>query len=374
MLADRLSRPRLAHPLAWWGWGLACAAAASRTTNPWYLLTLVLVVAVVVTLRRELGSPVSMGLFAVLAATAVVIRVLAVFVFGSADSSGPVLLTLPEIPLPDWLNNVHLGGPVRLHALVGAAEQGLQLGTVLLYFGACNVLAEPRRLLRYVPESLRDIGTALVVALTLAPQLARRARQVRLARRLRGEPTRGLRALTGTAAGVLEGALEGSLDLAAAMESRGYGRATRSATMQRRLSLLTLLGCLATVLGVYGLLDAAAPPRLGPVALVVGMLVLALSLLVPGRARTSYRRDGWGLPETLIVLSGVAAPVGIVLLGSTELDAAGTPGVLPGLVPGVVAALVVPVLAGVVAPRTPRRVEVAQRVRAARTEREKVAA
>lgn len=351
---------------------MACAAAASRTTNPWYLLVLVLVVAVVVTMRRELGSPVSMGLFVVLAVTAVVIRVLAVLVLGSSSASGPVLFTLPEVPLPTWLNNVRLGGPVRLDALVGAAEQGLQLAVVLICFGACNVLAEPRRLLRYVPASLRDIGTALVVALTLAPQLARRAHDVRIAHRLRGEPTRGVRAFARTGAGVLEGALERSLDLAAAMESRGYGRRTRSAGAERGVALMTLVGCLAIVLGVYGLLDAAAPVALGPTALVVGVLALTASLLVPGRARTSYRRDRWGWPETAIVATGLVAPLGVTLFGGTELDAAGTPGVLPGLVPVVVLCLIVPAAAGIVAPRTPRRAEVAERVRRLRSRQEKV--
>ena len=47
--------PRLLHPAAWWLWGLAMAAAASRTTNPFLLVLIIAVVGWVVLERRELG-------------------------------------------------------------------------------------------------------------------------------------------------------------------------------------------------------------------------------------------------------------------------------------------------------------------------------
>ena len=40
------------HPAAWWVWALGLAAAASRTTNPWLLVLVVLVASVTVLARR----------------------------------------------------------------------------------------------------------------------------------------------------------------------------------------------------------------------------------------------------------------------------------------------------------------------------------
>ncbi|MCW2756815.1 MAG: ecfT, partial [Nocardioidaceae bacterium] len=45
--------PRDLHPVAWWVWALGLAAAASQTTNPLVLLTIVAVATVVVVLRRS---------------------------------------------------------------------------------------------------------------------------------------------------------------------------------------------------------------------------------------------------------------------------------------------------------------------------------
>ena len=45
--------PRDLHPVAWWVWALGLAAAASLTTNPLILLTLVGVATLVVMARRS---------------------------------------------------------------------------------------------------------------------------------------------------------------------------------------------------------------------------------------------------------------------------------------------------------------------------------
>ena len=44
--------PRDLHPVAWWVWALGLAAAATRTTNPWLLILIVLVASVTVLSRR----------------------------------------------------------------------------------------------------------------------------------------------------------------------------------------------------------------------------------------------------------------------------------------------------------------------------------
>ena len=95
----------------------------------------------------------------------------------------------------------------------------------MICVGAANSLANPKRLLRSVPPALYEIGTALVVAVTVLPQFADSVRRIRAAQRLRAGETGRVRALRRLVVPVLEDALERSLALAAGMDTRGYGRA-----------------------------------------------------------------------------------------------------------------------------------------------------
>jgi energy-coupling factor transport system permease protein len=225
-----------------------------------------------------------------------------------------VLVNLPQIPLPtSW--GVRLGGPVTLEGVLAAAYDGARLAAVLACIGAANALASPRRLLRYVPATLYEVGTALVVGLTYAPQLVDDARRVRAARRLRGHAGHGPRELARLAVPVLDSALERSLDLAASMESRGYGRSVhRDVGSRRKATALTLFGLGGMVAGVYGLLDGGSAPLLGLPLLLAGSAAAAASLAVGARRerRSRYRPDPWAAPETMVSLSGAIAG-GLVL-------------------------------------------------------------
>src|SRR5205085_5619596 len=123
----------------------------------------------------------------------------------------------------DWAAGVTLGGPVTLESLAAGFVEGLQLAVLLACVGAANSLASPYRLLRSMPAVLYELGVAVTVALSFAPQAVVSVQVVREARRLRGRPSSGLRGMRGLAVPVLETALERSLVLAASMDRRGFG-------------------------------------------------------------------------------------------------------------------------------------------------------
>jgi energy-coupling factor transport system permease protein len=178
---------------------------------------------------------------------------------------------------------------------------------MLCCVGAANALASPRRLLKSLPGALYEMGVACVVALTFAPQLVTDARRIRAARRLRGR-TRG--SFRTTAMPVLEGALDRSVELAAAMDSRGYGRTAQVPRAQRRTTAAcVLLGLLGILLGVYALLTDAMSFPFAATTLAVGLL-LSVGAMAIGRqrvTRTRYRPDPWALPEWVVVASGAVA-------------------------------------------------------------------
>ncbi|TDD60769.1 energy-coupling factor transporter transmembrane protein EcfT [Kribbella antibiotica] len=311
---DRLTLPRALHPGAWWLWALGMAVAASRTRNP-VLLVLILVVTGFVVAARRTDAPWahSFTAFLKLGLAVIGIRIVLQALLSTRSQGNIVLFTLPQIPLPGWAAGVKLGGQVTLEAVLTALYDGGQLAVMLCCIGAANALASPKRLLKSLPGALYEMGVACVVALTFAPQLVTDARRIRAARRLRGR-TRG--SFRTTAMPVLEGALDRSVELAAAMDSRGYGRTAQVPRRQRQLTgLCVLLGLLGILLGVYALLTDSLAFPFALTALAIGLL-LAVSALGIGRqrvTRTRYRPDPWALPEWLVTAAGaVAAAVMVV--------------------------------------------------------------
>jgi energy-coupling factor transport system permease protein len=303
---------RQVHPLAWWVWALTLAAAASRTLNPIVLATIIAVAAVVVAARRS-DTPWarSFGAFLVVGAFVLGVRVLFEVLF-AAPVPGTTVLTLPELTLPDWMAGARLGGDVTAEALVGALYAGLQLVAILACVGAANSLANPTRLLKTVPGALYEVGVAVVVALTLVPSALEHLTQVRDARRLRGRSTKGVRATARIAGSVLTGALERSLSLAAAMDSRGFGRLRPLSARERRTTTaLVFVGFVVALVGAYALLDASTSPQVAVTLLVAGVLALVAGLARSSRraVRTVYRPDPWRWPESATVLSGAIALV-----------------------------------------------------------------
>ncbi|MEP9381329.1 energy-coupling factor transporter transmembrane component T [Nocardioides sp. KR10-350] len=358
--------PRDLHPVAWWVWGIGLAAYASSTTNPW-LLVLLVAVAVLVVLARRSDQPWArvFRLYLAVGAFIVVVRVLFRILLGGVP--GHVLVDLPTVPLPDWVLGIRLLGPVTREGLLAGLYDGLRLAAIVVCLGAVNALANPKRLLRSMPPALYEVGTALVVAVTVLPQLADSARRVRAAQALRAgiEPTgwgRRVGRLRRFVVPVLEDALERSLSLAAGMDTRGYGRAGRLSPAQRRLtSAAILVGLVGLGVGAYAVLDPTAPRWLVAPMVVGGLAAAALGLVLAGRRveRTVYRPDPWRWPELAVVATGVAVGVAGWWVGhhdvpvaypdvsaSPTVSAVALAGVLLGLVPAVAAPVPVSMAVG----------------------------
>jgi energy-coupling factor transport system permease protein len=346
--------PRDLHPIAWWSWAIGLATAASLTTNP-LLLLLVMGSATVVVMARRSGHPFgrSFRLYALLAVVTVVMRVVFRILFGGQEF-GHVLLDLPEVPLPHWAAGVRLLGPITSEALLAGLYDGLRLATIILCVGAANSLANPKRLLASIPPALYEIGTALVVSVTIFPQLADSARRVRAAQALRGGATSGVGRLRRFLVPVLEDALERSLALAAGMDTRGYGRSGGASTRERWVTgSLLLLALIGICVGTYAWLDPTAPRVLALPMLGAGVVVAVLGLVSAGRRvqRTRYRPDPWRAPELATVGVGIAVAALGWYVGRTQVVVA-YPGVdvMPYLSP---LALVVGVLGTLPAFTTP---------------------
>ena len=353
--------PRALHPVAWWLWAIALATAASRTSNPLLLLMIFAVLGFVVAMRRT-EAPWARGyrFYLLMALTVIVIRVAFRVVFETGVNPGDhVLFALPRLPTPGWYSGVQIGGPVSLEAVLSAVLDGARLACLLCCIGAANTLANPKRALRVLPGALYELGTAVTVALSVAPQLVESVQRVRRARRLRGGGGRGPRALRAIAVPVLHDALERSLRLAAAMDARGYGRTGPATRASRRLTALLMLGGLAGLcLGAYGLLGAGVPAGVGLGGFAAGAALCLGALVLGGRrvSRSRYRPDPWRWPEWAVVGSGAVSAI-VLSLGAGYDPAALNPSLYPLSWPALpvlpALAILVAALAAVAAPPPP---------------------
>ncbi|MFE2940334.1 energy-coupling factor transporter transmembrane component T [Streptomyces sp. NPDC059255] len=329
--APEANRFNALHAGAWWLWALGLAAAASRTTNPLLLGLLVGVAGYVVAARRtDAPWARSYGAFVKLGLAVLAVRLLFSVFLGSPVPGSTVLFTLPGVPLPDWAAGVRIGGRVTAEQVVFALYDGAKLAALLICVGAANALANPVRLLKSLPGALYEVGVAVVVAMTFAPNLVADVGRLRTARRLRGRSTGGVGAVLRVGLPVLEGALERSVALAASMDARGYGRrAPVPSGVRRATTALTLGGLLGVCAGVYGLLSAAGAGYGAPL-LAAGVAAAAAGLRLGGRGsvRTRYRPDRWGARAWLVTGSGVAVAGALIAAGAAD-PAALHPGVVP---------------------------------------------
>ena len=136
---------------------------------------------------------------------------------------GRTLFTIPQVQLPEMFVGIRVGGPVTSQRLLSGFDEAILLVALILIFATANALSNPHSLLRILPRRFYGVGLASVISSSIAPQAARGIERVRNARRLRGQNSRGITSWRGIALPVLEDSLERSIELAASLESRGYG-------------------------------------------------------------------------------------------------------------------------------------------------------
>ena len=184
------------------------------------------------------------------------------YLVGCALTAGTVFLITPFVVVEGvdvlWSGPVvPVLGPldVTTEELAGAAVQAARLAAVTLAFAVYALRIDHDALLRSARFARRS---ALVVALAtrLVPTLERDVRGLVEALRGRGVAVEGLRGRARLVSPIVSGSLERALNLAEAMEARGYGRvgATRTPSPRwRSLDRLALAGAVVLAVGALWL-------------------------------------------------------------------------------------------------------------------------
>jgi energy-coupling factor transport system permease protein len=300
------------HVGAWGVWLAGAMLFALSTRNPFYL-ALIMAVALVVNRaltryaeRRDSGQAGDgagggqRSGAVLLRAVVLISLVVALFKGMSLHLGATVLFRLPEwIPI--------LGGPVTLEALASAGLDALTILTVLAVFVAFSAGADYYALLRSVPPFMHQAALVTSIGITFVPQTVARFREIREAQALRGHRVRRIGDLVPLLVPLLAGGMERSMDLAEAMEARGFSRAPRDARSPGpvvvQVGIAFGLGCVL----VGGALFAFAPALPWLAWLVIGagiaLITVTLRSIGAGVRRSRYRKTVWRDTDTVLALA-----------------------------------------------------------------------
>ena len=263
------------HPLTWWLWAVLLATTlllANTRAISVAIVTSTLVLAL--SMQRQTAGFYTFRCALRFAVIAFCFRMF-IAIFIGVPMPGRNIFTLPQLQLPDFLVGIRIGGPVTTQRLLSGFDEAVLLVALILIFATANALSNPHSLLRILPQRFYGLGLAGVISTSVAPQAARGIERVRSARRLRGQSSHGIRSWRGVALPVLEDSLERSIDLAAGLESRGYGYFPRPT--RYRPETWKFRDTLAISGGLYGLVIVIASPS----SMIVAPILVALFVLTP---------------------------------------------------------------------------------------------
>jgi energy-coupling factor transport system permease protein len=240
------------NPRAWAAWSAASLVVVLTSTNPVYrALVLLIALNVLLSLRR---ADAAMRPLLVATAVAVVLATLLNTVL--SHTGNHVIVTIPGA-LPG------IGGPITVEAVVYGVDVALGIAAAVLSVAPLSRVLHPHELLDAFPAPLQRTAALTGSAINLVPAVMRNAVAISEAQRMRGVAGTRLRDWHAVAAPVLLSALDESMQLAEAMEARGFGSGprTRFATVRMDAAAWLVVVCslAAIVVTVVARLSGSLP-------------------------------------------------------------------------------------------------------------------
>lgn len=267
------------NALTWWLTALAMLLSASITSNVFIQLGIVGFSLITAGLSRGLRAiKLYLWLMLVIFAT----RILFAFLFNFDADSTDIAYEFPSFLVNlGPLGKFTLLGNLSNAALQAALSQGLKLVAIIASIALANSMANPRKLLKLTPAAFYDFAAALSVAFNLIPQLALSIERVSKAQRLRNQKRRNFGSII---VPVLEDALNSSMNLAASMDSRGFGRKPKTTrTITVLLRCLNAFALLAIAAASYLLLGAGDSRLAAWLLIAFAVVAVAVNLIVSAK-------------------------------------------------------------------------------------------
>lgn len=218
------------NPRALSAWSAAALVVVLTSTNPVYR-ALVLLVALNLLLSLRRPDAALRWLFiavGVASALAVLFNIL-------LSHTGAHIIVM----LPDQIPGI--GGPITTESVIYGLDVALGLAAAVLAVAPLSRVVHPHDLIDAFPRPLQRTAALTGAAVNLVPAVARNAVAISEAQRMRGRGGTRFRDWHAAAAPIVLSALDDSLQLAEAMEARGFGSGRRSRFAIARLDMPALM-------------------------------------------------------------------------------------------------------------------------------------
>jgi energy-coupling factor transport system permease protein len=227
------------NPRAFAAWSAAALVVVLTSTNPVYR-ALILLLALNMLLRLRRPDAALRPLFIAVGVAGVAAALLNTVL---SHTGVHVLFTVPD-QLPG------IGGRITGEAILYGVDVALGIAAAVLAVAPLSRVLHPHDLIDAFPRSLQRTAALTGAALNMVPAVVRNAVAINEAQRMRGSSGTRLRDWHAVAAPVVLSALDDSLQLAEAMDARGFGAGPRTRYAGARLDLAATLVLASSVAAV----------------------------------------------------------------------------------------------------------------------------
>jgi len=212
-----------------------------------------------------------------------------------------IIFTLPE----NWLL---IGGNITYESLVFGLINGLVIGGIYIAFNIINLALSIKQLTHLIPKAFRPIGMTATIALTFFPSIQQRAREIKEAQMIRGNPMKRISDWVPLFIPLLVTSLENAILLSASMTSRGFYRQQSESTMSD-LPLISLIVSAFMVFSGWVLRMYDYPKLISTLLYISAATIIFLTLFLTGRRSqaTQYHQEIWQKKDILGSVLFIAA-------------------------------------------------------------------
>lgn len=222
-----------------------------------------------------------------------------------------ILFTIPEgWPL--------IGGAFTLESLVYGMINGLVIGSLYLVFNIINLALSIKQLTRLIPPALHPIAVMVTIALTFFPSIQQRAREIKEAQMIRGNPMKKVSDWLPLLMPLLVTSLEKAILLSESMTARGFHTQPRS-----NASSLAFIGSITATFAVFSgwiLRLYSYPDILSIILYIFGASILTMTLFLTGRQSkiTHFHHEEWQMRDVLGTTFFIIILAGFIIFNITD--------------------------------------------------------
>jgi hypothetical protein len=230
-----------------------------------------------------------------------------------------ILFSLPE----NW---PLIGGDITLESTFYGMINGLIIGALYLAFNIINKALSIKQLTQFIPRAFHPIAMTATIALTFFPSIQQRAREIKEAQMIRGNPMKKIPDWLPILLPLIVSSLERAILLSESMTSRGF-----NSLLPQKVKNLPILGLILMPFFVFSgwILYLYDYPRIFSIAFygLSGLILIFFFYFIKQNVVvTRYRREIWGKTDILFGVIFVLSNFGLIILILTDqLDLTYTP-------------------------------------------------